>query len=114
MLVTLQRAIARVAAVAALVLGATVALFLAAITVVAGLVLGLIASLAAWFGLRANRRAGSGFPGTGGQAGPQRRDSSTPTGTVIDVEMREISRDGQARPADTDDSAGAGGRGTRR
>ncbi|MFA7664797.1 MAG: hypothetical protein WCY32_01605 [Burkholderiaceae bacterium] len=82
---TLQRAVARIAAFAAFVFGALVAVFLAAITLAAGLVIGLVATIAAWFGTRRLRKhlseaARQGGPGTHGGN----------DGRVIDIEMREI------------------------
>jgi hypothetical protein len=103
MLVRLQRAIARVAAISALILGAVAALFLAAMTLAAGLVIGLVATLAAWFGLRARRRA-QGVPGAGGPAADRFGPRPERGGTVIDVEMREISSGNEAGKTDAADA----------
>ncbi|NLD70454.1 MAG: hypothetical protein GX644_16775 [Limnobacter sp.] len=82
MMQTIQRLLARIAAVTAIALGAVLALMLAGFTLIAGLVVGLIAMLAAWFGTRSLRGPGAADRGPG-EAG--RREI-----TVIDVEMREI------------------------
>jgi hypothetical protein len=85
-----QRALARFVALAAILIGATIALMLAAVTLVAGLVVGATVAVAAWFGLRASRRAVPGGRGSAGRA----RDL-----TVIDIEMRELQPGEQSRAA---------------
>jgi hypothetical protein len=77
-----QRALARFAAIAALVFGALVAITVAIVTVLTGLVIGTLAMAAAWLGMR-SRRAVPGARRPAGRPGP--RDL-----TVIDVEMREV------------------------
>ena len=60
MMQTLQRLLARIAAVTAIALGAVLGLMLAGFTLVAGLVVGLVALIAAWFGARSLRGPGAG------------------------------------------------------
>ncbi|TXL66985.1 hypothetical protein [Zeimonas arvi] len=96
MIAMLQRALARVAAVAALLLGAALAVVLGLFTLLSGLAIGLVAAIAAWFGARGRRSASQG-PADGpfgrGSAG------SRPGGAVIDVEMREIEPGSTRSPA---------------
>ena len=101
MMQTLQRLLARIAAVTAIALGAVLGLMLAGFTLVAGLVVGLVALIAAWFGARSLR-------GPGAAGGTERRDV-----TVIDVEMREIddAPAGSGTPHDRRHAPGSGGRG---
>jgi len=89
MLASLQRLIARIAAIAAIVLGAAVAIVLALVTLVSGLLIGSVVAVAAWFGARSRRRDGRGPFDRGGPGGQPPREG----GTVIDVEMREVDRD---------------------
>jgi hypothetical protein len=105
MIAMIQRALARVAAIAALLLGAALAVVLGLFTLLSGLAIGLVAAIAAWFGMR-GRRGGPQGPGGGpfGAGSGGRR----PEGTVIDVEMREIEPGATRRPEGTaDDTASA-------
>jgi hypothetical protein len=96
MIAMIQRALARVAAIAALLLGAALAVVLGLFTLLSGLAIGLVAAIAAWFGARGRRSASQG-PADGpfgrGSAGGR------PEGTVIDVEMREIEPGSTREPA---------------
>ena len=112
MIAMIQRAIARAAAVAALLLGAALAMVLAVFTLFSGLLIGVVATIAAWFGARARHDRSQGQSGGGGPFG--RRPDRRPEGTVIDVDMREIEpgnvdraesgpdADSAARPGDAD------------
>jgi len=84
MIHSLQRLLARIAAVAAILLGAALALVLAIFTLFAGLVIGLFATVAAWLATRSR----GGQPRSG--PGPFSRPDGRRDDTVIDVEMREI------------------------
>jgi hypothetical protein len=99
MFATLQRLLARTAAIAAILFGAAVAIVLATITLIAGLVIGAIAAAAAWLGMRSRR----GIPGAEGRPGRERPAE----GAVIDVEMRELPA-GRRADDTQDDRPGSG------
>jgi len=96
MIHSLQRLLARIAAVAAILLGAALALVLAIFTLFAGLVIGLFATIAAWFATRSRGGQPRSGPGPFGRpdSRPPAQTQGRPDGrrddTVIDVEMREI------------------------
>jgi hypothetical protein len=78
-------------------------------TLLSGLVIGLVATIAVWFGARSRRGGGPGRSGGpfGGFPDDGRQDRR-PGGTVIDVEMREIepgSSDGHPREPEGSDPA---------
>lgn len=86
MLATLQRILMRALALIALAAGALVAMFLALFTLISGILIGAVTLILARFGrgpLGPLGRRASQPPG----------QPSNPSGTVIDVDMREIRPD---------------------
>ncbi|HWS73621.1 MAG TPA: hypothetical protein VN324_00635 [Quisquiliibacterium sp.] len=84
----LKRLLERAAAIAAFLFGAVLALALAFVTLLAGAVIGLFVTIAAWFGVRSRRSRDGGPAGRPDPGAPADRKD-----TVIEVEMREIGRD---------------------